>query len=135
MIYKRKAYYHETDQMGIVHHSNYIKWFEEARIYLMQEAGISYKKMEQEGILSPVIGIQCDYKKSVEFDDPIEIKVGISVYNGVKLIVTYSVGNPAGDIIYALGESKHCFIDGNKRVVSLKKKAPEFHELFLSMMG
>ena len=58
--YRRKAHYHETDQMGIIHHANYLKWMEEARVAFLEELGYSYKRLEEEGIVSPVmeIGIQ-----------------------------------------------------------------------------
>ena len=55
--YSRKAQYHETDKMGIIHHSNYIKWLEEARIAYMEHLGYGFDKVEQLGIVSPVAGI------------------------------------------------------------------------------
>lgn len=56
--YYRKAQYHETDQMGIIHHSNYVKWMEEARIGYMSRMGFSYKKVEELGVISPVVKFQ-----------------------------------------------------------------------------
>ena len=55
--YQHKVQYYETDQMGIVHHSNYIRWFEEARTDYMERLGIGYEKMEEQGILSPVLSV------------------------------------------------------------------------------
>ena len=52
--YIRKVQYYETDRMGIVHHSNYIRWFEEARIFYMEKMGYSYSEMEKTGIMIPV---------------------------------------------------------------------------------
>ena len=60
--YIRNVQYYETDKMGIVHHSNYIKWFEEARIFYMQEMGFLYKEMENKGVMIPVLGISALYK-------------------------------------------------------------------------
>ena len=57
--YLRKVHYHETDKMGITHHTNYIKWMEEARIDFLDQIGWSYARLEREGILSPVIGVEC----------------------------------------------------------------------------
>lgn len=57
--YLRKVRYHETDKMGITHHSNYIKWMEEARIDWLEQIGHSYAKLEEQGIISPVIGVEC----------------------------------------------------------------------------
>ena len=66
--YYRKAQYHETDQMGIIHHSNYVKWMEEARIGYMSRMGFSYKKVEELGVISPVVEISVAYRKQVFFD-------------------------------------------------------------------
>ena len=57
--YERKANYYETDMMGVVHHSNYLRYFEEARIAFMDSLGIPYKELEENGIMSPVLSVQC----------------------------------------------------------------------------
>ena len=76
--YQHHAKYYETDQMGIIHHSNYIRWFEEARIDFMNQIGLTYKTMEEEGIISPVLEINCKYLKMMYFDDIATIKLKIS---------------------------------------------------------
>ena len=53
-LYAHKVQYYETDMMGMVHHANYIRWMEEARIDFMDRLGFSYRKMEEEGVVSPV---------------------------------------------------------------------------------
>ena len=63
--YRHQAQYYETDQMGIVHHSNYIRWMEEARIDFMKQAGLSYRKMEALEIIIPVLEVQCVYHSMV----------------------------------------------------------------------
>ena len=83
--YYRKAQYHETDQMGIIHHSNYVKWMEEARIGYMDQMGFAYKKVEEMEVISPVVEISVTYKKQVFFDDDIQIRVSIRKYNGISL--------------------------------------------------
>ena len=57
--YLHKTQYYETDQMGVVHHSNYIRWFEEARTDLLERAGLGYNKMEKLGIAVPVLSASC----------------------------------------------------------------------------
>ena len=71
VVFERKANYYETDQMGIVHHSNYIRWFEEARLYYMEAIGLPYELMEEAGIFIPVLGVSCDYKVSVRFAETV----------------------------------------------------------------
>ncbi len=61
--YKHKAQYYATDTMKIVHHSNYIRWMEEARVDMLEQMGLGYDVMEQAGVLSPVVSVECEYKK------------------------------------------------------------------------
>ena len=131
--YLRKAHYHETDQMGLIHHSNYVKWMEEARIAFMDELGLSYRSLEEIGIASPVTGINVDYKKPVHFDDEIEIRVSVGKYTGVKLEVKYSMYDLTADELAAEATSSHCFIkDG--RIISLKRDKPELDEMIRKSM-
>ena len=74
-VYIRKINYYETDKMGITHHSNYIRFMEEARISFLEQIGCGYEKWERDGIVSPVIGIECDYKRPTTFGDEIRIEV------------------------------------------------------------
>ena len=73
-VYKRRAQYHETDQMGIIHHSNYVKWMEEARVRFIDLPGLGYREMEEQGIQSPVAGLSGDYKKGFCFVDEAGIR-------------------------------------------------------------
>ena len=79
--------YAETDMMGIVHHSNYIRWFEQARSYLLEEMGFGYKKMEECGIIRPVLSIRAEYKSMTHYYDTVVIDVNVVKYNGVKIIL------------------------------------------------
>lgn len=128
--YEHKAQYYETDQMGIVHHSNYIRWFESARIDFMGQIGVSYRGMEEEGIISPVLAVSCEYKSMVHFDDVVLITPKIEAYNGVKLCISYIIKDKETGEVRTSGESKHCFLNREGRPVSLKKEAPHFHQLF-----
>ena len=67
--YKRRAYYYETDKMSIVHHSNYIRWLEEARVHMLSEVGYPFEKMEAMGLLMPVLSVECKYRFPIRFDD------------------------------------------------------------------
>ena len=123
-FYLRRAQYHETDQMGIIHHANYVKWMEEARIAFLDSAGVSYKAMEEAGIVSPVVRVSVDYKNSIYFDDEIRVFVRAEKYNGIRLCVRYEFRRAADDTLCAEASSEHCFLkDG--RLVSLKKEMPK----------
>ena len=77
-LYEHRVSYYETDQMGIVHHSNYIRWFEDARVDFLEKVGFSYAKMEEIGIMIVVLGASCDYKVSARFGDTITVIPQIS---------------------------------------------------------
>ena len=84
--YEHHAKYYETDQMGIIHHSNYVKWMEEARMDLMDQMGLSYKQMEEMEIISPVLSIAVEYHSMVHFDDTVVIQTKLVKYNGIFVV-------------------------------------------------
>ena len=92
-LFERNINYYETDKMGVVHHSNYIRFFEEARCQFLKDAGLSYALLEEKGIMSPVLGVSCKYKQHVTFGDTIRIETSIKEYTGVKFTVQYKVYN------------------------------------------
>lgn len=124
--YIHKVRYYETDKMGITHHSNYIRWMEEARIDFLEHIGYGYAQLEHDGIISPVIGIECQYKQPTTFNDDVEITVKVEEFKGVRLVITYTMTNAAtGDLILT-GKTMHCFTDANGKPLILKKQFPEF---------
>ena len=131
MIYERKINYYETDAMKIVHHSNYIRFLEEARILSMDKMGLPYHKMEEEGIMVPVLGVNCTYKHPAKFNEIIEIDVKIKEYTSVKLTMEYIITNKNSGLVCLIGETKHCFTDMNMKPISLKKAKPHMHEIFI----
>ena len=129
ITYERKAYYHETDQMGVIHHSNYFRWLEEARVYFLDELGLSYKHMEEMGIISPVASISAEYRKPVKFDDIVVIYIKIARYTGIKLELEYEIRDKKTNDLMVSANSKHCFIK-NESIISLKKEYPSFDSKF-----
>lgn len=123
--YIHKVNYYETDKMGVTHHSNYIRWMEEARIDFLDQIGFGYAKLEDDGIISPVIGVECDYKNSTTFDDTIEIKAEVEEFKGVKLIIKYTMFNLETGEIILIGKTKHCFLNNEHNPIILKKVFPE----------
>lgn len=124
--YIHKVNYYETDKMGITHHSNYIRWMEEARINFLEQIGFAYDKLENDGIISPVIAIECDYKTTTTFGDSIEINVEIEEFKGVKLIIKYTMKNIKTKELVLIGKTKHCFVNKDNKPILLKKVFPEF---------
>lgn len=131
--YHHKVHYYETDKMGITHHSNYIRWMEEARTAYMDELGCGYAKFETEGIISPVLVVNCQYKNTTTFDDEIGISVSVKEYTGVKIKFKYEMTNIKTGTLVCIGESEHCFLDENRRPVVVRRKYPEIDLLFKSL--
>ena len=133
MIYERKINYYETDRMGVVHHSNYIRFLEEARCNLLDKIDMSFDLLEEKGITIPVLGVNVDYKYHVTYGDTILIKLSIKEYNGVRMTIGYEVTNKENGNILLTGETKHCFTDNNLKPINLKKVNPEFNSKFESL--
>ena len=128
--YEHHAKYYETDQMGIIHHSNYIKWMEEARMDLMEQIGLSYKQMEEMEIISPVLSVSCEYHSMVHFDDTVVIETKITKYNGIKMDVEYRMTDKETGELRTTAKSSHCFLNRSGRPISLKRSYPEIDTKF-----
>ena len=129
-IYQHKVHYYETDKMGIVHHSNYIRWMEEARIDFLDQIGWSYAKLEEEGIISPVTGVECKYKANCFFGDVISVLVQVEEFKGVKLKMKNLMKNEK-DVVVCEGNSEHCFVNPQGMILRLKKEHPAFCEVLM----
>lgn len=132
-IYEHKIQYYETDQMKIVHHSNYIRWFEEARVFWLEAIDCGYDKMEALGIISPVLGVTAEYKSMSRFAETVQIETELTSYNGIKFSIAYTIRDKATGTVRCTGESRHCFLDEQGRPVSLKRTHPEIHDIFVKM--
>ncbi|MGN1009207.1 MAG: acyl-CoA thioesterase [Butyricicoccus sp.] len=124
--YLHKVQYYETDRMGVTHHSNYIRWMEEARVAFLDEIGCNYARLESMGISSPVIGVEGDYKNSTTFDDVVHITLSVREYNGVKLVIGYEM-TCNGKPVFS-GTSRHCFLSAaDGKILRLQRQYPDLH--------
>lgn len=128
--YDHRVQYYETDQMGCVHHSNYIRWFEEARHDYLKRAGFPYEEIEARGIIIPVLTADCEYKAAVRFGEKVKIVSSLESFNGLRFELAYHVYTEDGTELHASGHTGHCFLDRNMRPVNIKKKAPDIYECF-----
>ncbi len=106
--------YGETDQMGIVHHSNYLRYFEVARLEWLSFLGVSYNTMEQEGIVMPVIEVNLSYKTPALFEDKLIVEVRLNEAPKVKMKFSYSIRNQKDQIV-CLGETTLAFLNSKTR--------------------
>ena len=124
MDYKHTVQYYETDKMGITHHYNYVRWMEEARIDFLAQNGWDYAKLEEAGIISPVLGVSCDYKKTTTFSDIVSICVSVKEFKGVKLHLAYEMKNESGEVV-CIGSTSHAFLNTEGRPIRMKQEYPE----------
>ena len=134
ITFERKINYYETDRMGVVHHSNYIRYLEEARCFLLEKVGMPFDVLEENNITIPVLAVNCEYKNHVTFADTLQIKVFIKEYTGVRMTVGYDVIDKKTGKTVIIAETKHCFTNKNLKPVNLKKYAPEFSNKYESLI-
>lgn len=132
--YERKINYYETDRMGVVHHSNYIRFMEEARCALLDDIEMPFALLEENGITIPVLGVNCDYKYHVTFGDVIKIRLVTKEYSGVRMTIGYEITEKETGKLILTGETKHCFTDRNLKPINLKKYNPEFSKKFQDLL-
>lgn len=129
--FKRKANYYETDKMAIVHHSNYIRFLEEARIDMLSQAGYPFDKMEADGVWIPVLSVECSYKYPIRFGDEFEVRPKVTEFNGCKMELSYEIINiTAGGKLSAVAKTRHCLTDVNMRPIRSQKTHPEIYKVF-----
>ena len=127
-IYFRRANYYETDKMGIVHHSNHIRYFEEARIFFMKNIGCDVAEMEENGIIIPNVDAYAKYHSPIRFDDEVEIEVKLVKFTGAVMGFDYIARFKDSKVTASVGHTEHCFVNSDFKPMSLKRKYPEYFE-------
>ena len=129
--YFHTVQYYETDGMRIVHHSNYIRWMEEARTDYLIQAGFPYDVLENRGILFPVLSVSCDFKTAVPFGGIVKIQMQLDWFDGLRYGVSYIMTNANDDsIVHLTGSTTHCFLNRDLRPMRIKKEAPDVYQAF-----
>lgn len=112
--HKLRVEYHHTDQMGIVHHSNYVKFFEAARTEWLRAAGLTYAEMERRGVMMPIVEVSIRYKQPAYYDELIAITVSVDELPQARMIFRYDIKGEDGRAI-AHGSTTLGFIDSQTR--------------------
>ena len=131
--YTRHVYYYETDKMGVVHHSNYVRWLEEARNSFFNDVNLAYVETERYGVMSPVTDMSLKFKYFAKFGDSFTVRLKMIKYTGVRFRMAYTIVNQDGEVLLE-AESGHAFIGENLRPVSLARAIPERHEIMNELM-
>lgn len=128
--YRRKVNYYETDRMNIVHHSNYARYLEEARLDYMIQVGIAYDELEKKGIIIPVLELHDEYIRSVGFGDTIEVHIHLIKLTAVRFRMKYEIYNAGTGEFVHKAETAHAFVNDKFTPLNLKKHFPEEYAIF-----
>ena len=123
-MYQHYVQYYETDKMGVTHHSNYIRFMEEARVEFFKNIGFDYFEFEKCGIVSPVVGLNnIKFKRPSTAGDTLEIEVSVKSMTTVIFTIEYVMKK--GDVVVLTGESEHCLLSKEGKIVPLNDKRIE----------
>ena len=122
--------YHETDQMGVVYHSNFLIWFEGARSEMMREIGLPYIEFEKAGVKIVVVKVYLEYKKPALYDDLVTIVTRLKSIKGPRITFDYEVKKE--DLLLATGYTEHVFVNDAGRAALPEKINPKLWHRFIS---
>lgn len=128
--------YGETDMMGVVHHANYVLYFEDARTRLLEELGYPYEQLEREGFMSPVVSVELHYGKPLRYGDKPVVRTRVAALSQMKVTFAYEIFESAetmelGAKPNCSGQSVHCIVEAASfKPVSMKKAAPKLYALY-----
>ena len=126
--------YAETDKMGIVHHSVYPIWYEAARTEAIKNAGFTYSALEKNGIMTPLVELNCKYIQPAEYEDVLTITVEIAKLTPARIIFNYQVFKPGQIKPINTGSTSHAFVGKDLKPINLKKQFPEIFERLIELM-
>lgn len=108
-VLKLKVHFFDTDAMAVVHHANYFKWFEMARIEFLRDAGITLNELMDDNIMFPITDVSCKYRASARFDDILRIETIPQELTKVKMVFSYKVYRDMDDTLLAEGCTQNLF--------------------------
>ncbi len=113
-----KVRFVETDMMGVVHHSNYFRWFEIGRVDYLKQAGVDLLQLFNEGIIYPIRDVSCRYISSAKFNDIIHIETEMAEFSRAKMVFTYRILNDKGALL-ATGMTQNVFTNAEGKIIML----------------
>lgn len=116
--------YAETDQMGVVYHSNYFPWFEEARTGFFESIGFSYAELEAQGLLFPLLECGCRYRSPARYPDYVVVSVTLKELKGLRATLRYEVTRKADGKLLAEGFTSHAFVNREFQPVNMLREHP-----------
>jgi len=130
-----RVFYYETDAMGCVHHSNYIRWFEEARTEFFDQMGFPYSQVGKDGMSNPVLEVECTYKRMCRFEETVYITAKLESFDGIKFEFSYKVIGEDGTL-RVTGRSRHCFVSlETGKILNMKKIGGKYYDKMTETVG
>lgn len=123
--------YAETDQMGIVHHSNYPIWYEAARTDYIKGIGMSYSDVEKKGYMLPLLELKSCYKGSAKYEDELLVLTKIKQMSFTRVTFYYEIYKKSENVLINYGETMHVWTDKTLKPLNMKKCAPDIYNLML----
>ena len=120
-IVEHRVYYYDTDKMGVVYHSNYLKWMEVARTEFFRDT-IPYSRLEDRGIMLPVKSLNIEYFNSVKYDELIKIKIKLLAFSKIKIKFLYEIYDENLVQLKAKAETVNVFTDTDGNLKRLENK-------------
>ena len=115
--------YAETDQMGVVYHSNHLIWFEVGRVELMRQMGLAYRDLERDdGLYIAVAEAKCRYRAPVFYDEEVVVRTWLKAVRARVIIFGYELLRADSEVVLAEGETVHIVTDSSMKVSSLPRK-------------
>jgi len=133
--HRHRVRYHETDQMGVVYHSNYLNWFEIARTEWIRVIGYPYGRLEAEGLLLPVLEANVHYLQPAKYDDEVEVGVKLVECTPLRLGFTYSVKRVSDGKELATGSSRHVWMSRAWKPARLDKAVPDLYATLCGLVS
>lgn len=106
---RHKVNFYDTDAMAVVHHSNYIRWFEIGRVEFLREAGITLNQLMDDGYVFPITEVSAKYVNSAKFDDELIIETTPEALTKAKMAFTYRILRASDDTLLVTGRTQNVF--------------------------
>ena len=128
--YEHHTKYYETDQMGTIHQTNYVKWLEDARLDIMEQLGLGYKQMEDLQVMCPLLSVSINYVGTFRFDETVVIETKVTQFDGSKMVLEYQLFDKETRELKATAKSAHCFMNMSGIPISINRIYPELETKF-----
>lgn len=128
-VHRLRVRYQETDQMGVVYHGNYLTWFEIARTEWIRVLGMSYGRLEEKGLLLPVVGAELKYHQPARYDEEVDIEVTLVACSPVRLEFAYGVRRAKDGTLLVTGRSRHAWVKEDWTPARLDRMEPDLYKL------